>query len=41
MLAGIDIDAVAISAGSADGKVPDVNVFAVGGMNAPHQAVLS
>ena len=34
MLAGIDIDAVAVTAGAADGQVPDRDVFAVGGMDA-------
>jgi hypothetical protein len=39
VLAGVDVDAVAVAAGAANRKVPDEDVLAVGGMNGPHQAV--
>src|SRR5580700_5849204 len=39
--AGIDIDAVAVPASRADGQVSNRYVFTVGGMDAPHQPVLS
>jgi hypothetical protein len=39
VLAGIDIDAVAVSARGADSQIPDGYVFTVGGMDAPHRSV--
>ena len=39
MLAGIDIDAVAVAARAADGQVLDENVVAVGWVQRPHQAI--
>src|SRR5579862_5263157 len=40
MLAGIDIDAIAVSAGAANGEIPKADVFAIRGMNRPHQAIV-
>ena len=40
VLAGIDIEAVAVAAGGADGEVFDGDVFAAGGMDGPHEAVV-
>src|SRR4029453_6225998 len=40
MAARVDVDAAAVAARGADDKTPDGGVFAVGGMDAPHQSVL-
>ena len=39
MLAGVDVDAVAVASGRADGEVLDGDVLAEGGMQGPHEMV--
>jgi hypothetical protein len=40
VLAGIDIDSVAVPAGCADGQVSNRDIFTIRGVDAPHQPVL-
>ncbi len=39
VLAGVDVDAVTVAAGGADGEVFDGDVLAEGGMERPHEVV--